>query len=119
MFATRSLARRIEHAEAALVGDGAAAAAARTRDDGPFVRRLNGGVAAFTEPGAPLNKVIGLGFEGVPSASDLAEVEAAYAARGCPVTVELSAQPRDAASIGAAALVVQASIAPGQTTSAH
>ena len=90
MFATRSLARRIEHAEAALVGDGAAAAAARPRDDGPFVRRLNGGVAAFTEPGAPLNKVIGLGFDGVPSASDLAEVEAAYAARGCPVTVELS-----------------------------
>jgi len=32
-----------------------------------------------------------------------------------PVTVELSAQPRDAAGIGAAALVVQASIAPGHT----
>jgi predicted NBD/HSP70 family sugar kinase len=32
-----------------------------------------------------------------------------------PVAVELSAQPRDAAGIGAAALVVQASIAPGHT----
>ncbi len=31
------------------------------------------------------------------------------------ITVELSAQPRDAASIGAAALVVQASVAPGHT----
>ncbi|GID94131.1 ROK family protein [Amorphoplanes digitatis] len=31
------------------------------------------------------------------------------------VTVELSAQPRDAAGIGAAALVVQASVAPGHT----
>ncbi|WP_051571458.1 ROK family transcriptional regulator [Cryptosporangium arvum] len=31
------------------------------------------------------------------------------------VSVELSAQPRDAAAIGAAALVVQASIAPGHT----
>ncbi|MBG0563986.1 ROK family transcriptional regulator [Actinoplanes aureus] len=31
------------------------------------------------------------------------------------VLVELSAQPRDAASIGAAALVVQASVAPGHT----
>ena len=31
------------------------------------------------------------------------------------ITVELSAQPRDAASIGAAALVVQASVAPGPT----
>jgi predicted NBD/HSP70 family sugar kinase len=32
-----------------------------------------------------------------------------------PVAVDLSAQPRDAAGIGAAALVVQASIAPGHT----
>ncbi|BBH71780.1 transcriptional regulator [Actinoplanes sp. OR16] len=32
-----------------------------------------------------------------------------------PVVVELSAQPRDAASIGAAALVVQAAVAPGHT----
>ncbi len=90
MFATRSLARRIEHAEAALVGDGAAAAAARLGDGGPFVRRLNGGVAAFTEPGAPLNKVVGLGFDGIPSGEEFGRLEAAYAARGCPVTVELS-----------------------------
>ena len=90
MFATRSLARRIERAEAALIGDGAAAAARRLGTGGPFVQRLNGGVAAFTEPGAPLNKVIGLGFEGVPGEADLASVEAAYSARGCPVTVELS-----------------------------
>ena len=32
-----------------------------------------------------------------------------------PVQVELSARPRDAASIGAAALVVQAAVAPGHT----
>jgi predicted NBD/HSP70 family sugar kinase len=43
----------------------------------------------------------------------------AHARRRHPVAVELSAQPRDAASIGAAALVVQAAIAPGHTTSAH
>ncbi|MET0423210.1 MAG: ROK family transcriptional regulator [Actinoplanes sp.] len=36
-----------------------------------------------------------------------------HARRRREVVVELSAQPRDAASIGAAALVVQASIAPG------
>ncbi len=39
----------------------------------------------------------------------------AHARHRHPVTVELSAQPRDAAGIGAAALVVQASIAPGHT----
>jgi predicted NBD/HSP70 family sugar kinase len=39
----------------------------------------------------------------------------AHARHRHPVTVDLSAQPRDAAGIGAAALVVQASIAPGHT----
>ena len=90
MFATRSLARRIERAEAALIGDGAMAAAARRGDGVPFAQRIAGGVAAFTEPGAPLNKIVGLGFEGVPSETELASVEAAYAARLCPVAVELS-----------------------------
>jgi predicted NBD/HSP70 family sugar kinase len=39
----------------------------------------------------------------------------AHARQRHGITVELSAQPRDAAAIGAAALVVQASIAPGHT----
>jgi predicted NBD/HSP70 family sugar kinase len=39
----------------------------------------------------------------------------AHARHRHEIVVELSAQPRDAASIGAAALVVQASIAPGHT----
>ncbi|WP_328468453.1 ROK family transcriptional regulator [Actinoplanes sp. NBC_00393] len=40
---------------------------------------------------------------------------AAHSRQRHPVLVELSAQPRDAASIGAASLVVQASVAPGHT----
>ncbi|AGZ41346.1 Putative xylose repressor [Actinoplanes friuliensis DSM 7358] len=43
----------------------------------------------------------------------------AHARRRHEIVVELSAQPRDAASIGAAALVVQASIAPGHTLGVH
>ncbi|MEU4625719.1 ROK family transcriptional regulator [Actinoplanes sp. NPDC023801] len=43
----------------------------------------------------------------------------AHARNRHPIAVEVSAQPRDAASIGAAALMVQAAIAPGHTTSAH
>ncbi|WP_229075093.1 ROK family transcriptional regulator [Actinoplanes sp. DH11] len=39
----------------------------------------------------------------------------AHSRRRHPVVVELSAQPRDAASIGAAALIVQAAVAPGHT----
>ena len=42
----------------------------------------------------------------------------AHARQRHAITVELSAQPRDAAGIGAAALVVQASIAPGHTPGA-
>ncbi|MBM2614104.1 ROK family transcriptional regulator [Actinoplanes sp. LDG1-06] len=41
----------------------------------------------------------------------------AHARHRHEIVVELSAQPRDAAAIGAAALVVQASIAPGHTPS--
>ena len=41
----------------------------------------------------------------------------AHARHRHEIVVELSAQPRDAASIGAAALIVQASIAPGHTAS--
>ncbi|MEU4236090.1 ROK family transcriptional regulator [Actinoplanes sp. NPDC026619] len=41
----------------------------------------------------------------------------AHARHSHEIVVELSAQPRDAAAIGAAALVVQASIAPGHTPS--
>jgi predicted NBD/HSP70 family sugar kinase len=42
---------------------------------------------------------------------------AAHSRQRHSVAVELSAQPRDAAGIGAAALVVQASVAPGHTAS--
>jgi predicted NBD/HSP70 family sugar kinase len=43
----------------------------------------------------------------------------AHARHRHEIAVELSARPRDAASIGAAALVVQASIAPGHTAGVH
>jgi GNAT superfamily N-acetyltransferase len=51
---------------------------------------LAGGIATFAEPGSPFNKVAGLGFAGVPSASDLDEIEQAFAARAADVQVELS-----------------------------
>jgi len=88
-----ALAARIERAEARLLADGVASVARRAGGDGDAVvlsRPLAGGRAALTEPGSPLNKVAGLGFEGPPPEGELAEVEAAFARRGCPVRVELS-----------------------------
>lgn len=90
MFATGSLARRIERAEATIVAGGAAAAAARLPGGRVFAMPIAGGIAAFTEPASPFNKVAGLGFDGVPGGDELAVLEQAYAERSCPVLVELS-----------------------------
>ena len=86
-----SLAARIERAEARLLEDGVACVARRAGAGGDVLSRpFAGGRAAYTEPGSPLNKVAGLGFEGLPPETELAEVEAEFARRECPVRVELS-----------------------------
>lgn len=88
LFCGIELARRIEHAEAALMD--AAVRAAERRGAEAFALPLAGAVAAYAEPGAPFNKVAGLGFAGVPAAADLDRVEQAYAGRGAPTVIELS-----------------------------
>jgi GNAT superfamily N-acetyltransferase len=86
-----ALAARIERAEARLLSDGIARVARRVGERGDVLSRpVAGGHAAFAEPGSPLNKVAGLGFEGVLPGGELDEVEEAYRRRGCPVRVELS-----------------------------
>lgn len=89
LFCDLALAERIERAEARHIADASTAARSRRRDADGFVVRLAGAVAAFAEPGSPLNKVAGLGFDGVPSAEALEEVEAAFAGHGAPTQVEL------------------------------
>jgi GNAT superfamily N-acetyltransferase len=84
LFCDGALAARIERADAQLM----AGAVAGHRDG--FAIPIAGGVATFAEPGSPFNKVVGLGFAGVPSAAELDAVEAAFAARGAPVQVELA-----------------------------
>lgn len=101
LFCGTELGRRIEHAEAALIS--AAVGAATRRGTDGFALPLAGGVAAFAEPGAPFNKVVGLGFAGVPTDADLDALERAYAEHGSPTPVELStlADPRIAELLGA------------------
>jgi len=88
-FASTDLAARIERAECRMLTD-ACASAGRRLGDGVFAMAIGGGVATFSEPGSPLNKIAGLGFEGLPDASELSAVEAAYAERGVPIQVEVS-----------------------------
>jgi GNAT superfamily N-acetyltransferase len=100
LFCGIELGRRIEYAEAALIA--AAVGAATRRGTDGFALPLAGGVAAFAEPGAPFNKVVGLGFGGVPGEAELDAVERAYAEHGSPTPIELStlADPQIAELLG-------------------
>jgi GNAT superfamily N-acetyltransferase len=88
LFCGSELAARIEAVEARMIAG--ATEAMRPRAPAAFVMELRGGVAAFAQPAAPLNKVAGLGFAGVPTPAELEAVERAFAVRGSPVQVELS-----------------------------
>jgi GNAT superfamily N-acetyltransferase len=90
MFATSSLAQRVERAEAALVAAAAAACGRRVPATQLINRPIAGGVAVFVESGCPFNKVAGLGFEGVPAEDELSEIETAFAARNAAVQAEVS-----------------------------
>jgi GNAT superfamily N-acetyltransferase len=88
LFGSTALVERIERVEAQLITT--ATEAARTRADSAFVIPIAGGAACYAEDGSPLNKIVGLGFGGVPSSDALDEIEQTFAARGSDTQVELS-----------------------------
>jgi GNAT superfamily N-acetyltransferase len=90
MFATASLAKRIEHAEAGLIRDAARACARRVSADRMVVREACGGVGVYVEPGAPFNKVAGLGFDGVPPLEFFESLEREFSERQAPLQFEVS-----------------------------
>lgn len=89
LFCDTALARRIEAAETRLIVDANRAARRRSGDDG-FVIAVAGGAASYAGPDSPFNKVVGLGFGGLPDAAELDAVERAFAAHGAPTQVELA-----------------------------
>lgn len=91
LFASTSLAARIEFAECGLIGDIADAIRTRRPDADVLVRRVSGGIAAYTGEASPINKVIGLGFSGPVDLAELRAVEEEFARRGAPMPVEVSA----------------------------
>ncbi|WP_280348460.1 GNAT family N-acetyltransferase [Nocardia neocaledoniensis] len=101
LFCGVESAARIERMETAAMVGAVAAGRARVPAGGAFAREFGGGAACFAEVGSPLNKVVGIGFDGVPSAAEWETVEAAYAAVGVPVQVELAhlADPRIGAEL--------------------
>jgi GNAT superfamily N-acetyltransferase len=89
LFCDAVLAGRIERAETELIEAAARAAHRRTGDGRGFVIPIAGGVASFAVADSPFNKVVGLGFGGVPTVAELEQIEQAYAGCGAPVQVEL------------------------------
>jgi ribosomal protein S18 acetylase RimI-like enzyme len=102
LFCDAALAERIERVEAQLVATASEAARRRRADTAGFVIPVAGGIASFAEEGSPFNKVVGLGFGGVPSAAALDEIERAFSACGAPVQIELAhiADPAIGAFLG-------------------
>jgi ribosomal protein S18 acetylase RimI-like enzyme len=90
MFTDAALAARIDRADARSAADLAAGVRARHPDDRTLVRPFAGGLAVYTSPRSPLNKVIGLGFDGPIDLGELAEIEREWHARREPLRIELS-----------------------------
>ena len=90
LFADIALAARIELAECRLLADCGAAAARRRPDSRAFAREIAGGVATYTGPDSPFNKLAGLGFGDAVDEEGLADVERAFAERGAPLQAEVA-----------------------------
>jgi ribosomal protein S18 acetylase RimI-like enzyme len=89
LFVPIELAARIDKAEARLTADMAQGALAR-RPETAFVEAIGGGVAAFAGPSSHVNKMIGVGFDPLPSDEALARVEEKFRARQAPLQAEVS-----------------------------
>src|SRR5215216_7732290 len=90
MFCSADLAASIDQAEARLMIAIARAAGERDAGLGPFVVPVGRGAAIYAGPGAPSNKMIGIGFAEAVEPSVLDAVEAAFASRLAPLQAEIS-----------------------------
>ena len=89
LFATGTLAKRIEDAESTLIAHFGRAAGTRPGEDPVVITGIGGGTAVIARPGAPFCKVSGLGFEAIDE-SVLDGLEREFARRQMPIRVELA-----------------------------
>ena len=83
--ATLSLAQRVERMEI----DFCAVLARAGEPGGGTMLDVGGGRAVWSSPGAPMNKVLGLGVGCTVSDDDLDEIEAFYDDHDSPIQIEL------------------------------
>ena len=89
MFATATLAARIERAECSMLSD-LATSMPRIPPEGIVLQPIGGGIASYTGANSPTNKLAGLGFAPPPTPDELDDVERAFATRGAPLQAEVS-----------------------------
>ena len=90
MFVSIELAARIDLAEARLSASLGRAIVAKNRQVDAFVEEIGGGVAIYTGPSSPMNKMIGVGFGPIPEDEKLQAIEEKFAARGAALQAEVS-----------------------------
>ncbi|HUR37484.1 MAG TPA: GNAT family N-acetyltransferase [Terriglobales bacterium] len=88
MFVDLTVAARIDRAEASLCA-GIVHAHPQKAQAAGLVLPIAGGQAVYDSPASPVNKVIGLGFNGPLVITELEAVESAWRERNEPVRVEL------------------------------
>ena len=89
LFATASLVRRIEQAEASLIAGFGRAAARKQPGDEIYIGTIGGGTAVAAGPLAPMSKIAGLGFEPIDEDA-LEQVEQEFARRRTPIRAEVA-----------------------------
>src|SRR4029077_19284422 len=89
-FADLSLARRLERAEGRNNARSVEARARLFPERGACWIEVAGALAMFDGPSSPITQTFGLGVSQMPTADDMARIEAFYHERGAPVYHEVS-----------------------------
>src|SRR5262245_66681377 len=101
MFASVALAARIDRAETRLTESIVRAIVASDPASRALIEPIAGGVAAYAGASSPMNKMIGVGFEGMPPEGRLHEIEELFRERATPLQAEVAtlADPAFAAQL--------------------
>lgn len=89
-FVSSALAERIDRAEANLTRIPARLLLSEPAPSAAFIEEVAGGVAVYVAPHSPLNKLVGLGFAGLPRDEELARIEQKFQQRGAALQVEVA-----------------------------
>jgi hypothetical protein len=94
MFASVELGQRIEAAEARMMTAFAEVASTKAPRGSVLLEPIGGGVAVLMQRSSPMNKAIGLGFDGLLDEERLAAIESKWHEHGAALQVELATLAR-------------------------